>query len=125
MEGSDFSVALTTGQRLRIRAGLPGQEDDADDVMTSTIRTAYGDDGDVIEALARIEDARAILAAANGGKSDAEASSLREALAYWIDLADEVIARPAVAGGFDMGALDDSAGGGVADMIRNAPGGGS
>ncbi|MEE8084044.1 MAG: hypothetical protein V3T46_02375, partial [Alphaproteobacteria bacterium] len=113
-----------TAQRLRILAGLPGEEDDADEVIVSTIRTTHGDDAEVMAALERITSARAQLGAAGGGKSDAETTVMREALAYWIDMIDEVIARPQALGGFEMGALDDS-GGGVAGMIKNAPGGGT
>jgi sulfite reductase (NADPH) hemoprotein beta-component len=113
-----------TAQRLRILASLPGEEDDADEVIISTIRTAHGDDAEVMAALERIVSTRAQLGAADGGKSDADASAMREALAYWIDMVDEVIDRPVGFGGFEMGALDDS-GGAVADMIKNAPGGGS
>jgi sulfite reductase (NADPH) hemoprotein beta-component len=111
-------------QRLRIRAGLPGKETDNDEVRVSALRTAYGDDGEVISALDRILDARNALKAADSGKGDVEAESAREALAYWIDLADEVIGRPVSFGGFDIGSLGDS-GGGVADMIKTAPGGGA
>ncbi len=108
-------------QRLRILASMPGNEDDADDVIVSTIRTAHGADADVIAALDRILSARA---AAKAGKSDTEASVMREALAYWLDMVDEVIDRPQATASFQMGALDDSSGS-VADMIKQAPGGGS
>lgn len=111
-------------QRLRIRAGLPGSEDDADVVVVSTLQTAYAVDGDVLSALQRIRDAQDGVSGATGKPSDAQATALREALAYWIDTADEVISRPVAVTGFQMGALDDSAGG-VADMIKSAPSGGS
>ncbi|MEE8284155.1 MAG: hypothetical protein V3R63_04115, partial [Alphaproteobacteria bacterium] len=88
------------------------------------IRTTHGDDSEVMAALERITSARAQLGAAGGGNPDAETTVMREALAYWIDMTDEVIARPQALGGFEMGALDDS-GGGVAGMIKNAPGGGT
>jgi sulfite reductase (NADPH) hemoprotein beta-component len=113
-----------TAQRLRILASLPGNEDDTDEVIVSTIRTVHGGDAEVMAALDRIISARAQFGAPDGGKRDAEASTMREALAYWIDMVDEVIARPPALGGFEMGALGDS-GGSVADMIKNAPGGGS
>ncbi|HSR55940.1 MAG TPA: nitrite/sulfite reductase, partial [Alphaproteobacteria bacterium] len=119
--GEGFRFAA---QRLRIRAGLPGSEDDADKTVISNLRTAYGNDVDVIESLDRFIGARKAFTAADGGKSDAEATGLREALAYWIDLADEVVARPVATGGFEVGALDDSAGG-VADLIGSSPGAGS
>jgi sulfite reductase (NADPH) hemoprotein beta-component len=100
-------------QRLRIRASLPGEEADTDEQVISTLRAAYGTDADVIAGLDRILTADA--QAKSGG--EAGASSLREALAYWIDLADELVAKPATFGGFEMGALDDS-GGSVADMLK-------
>jgi len=85
-------------QRLRIRAGLPGEETDTDEQVASTLRMAYGAEADVIAALERIDAAR------NG----VVGASLREALAYWIDLAEEQVAKPVSFGGFDMGALGDS-----------------
>ena len=85
-------------QRLRIRAGLPGEETDTDEQVASTLRMAYGAEADVIAALDRIDAAR------NG----VVGASLREALAYWIDLAEEQVAKPVSFGGFDMGALGDS-----------------
>ena len=108
-------------QRLRILGGLPGEEDDPEEVIFSTLRSIHGGDAQVMAGLERIMGAREKLGRGSGGKSDAEAATMREALAYWIDLVDEVIARPAASGGFDIGALSDS-GGGVADMIKNAPG---
>jgi sulfite reductase (NADPH) hemoprotein beta-component len=106
-------------QRLRIRSGMPGSEDDTEEQVLSGVRAAYGTDADVIAGLDRFVEARAAFANASG---EAAAERLREALAYWIDLADEVAARPAPLGGFEMGALDDS-GGAVADLIKGAPGG--
>jgi sulfite reductase beta subunit-like hemoprotein len=100
-------------QRLRIRAALPGEEADTDVQVVSTLRAAYGTDADVIAGLDRILAADA---QANDG-GEAAASSLREALAYWTDLADELVAKPATFGGFEMGALGDS-GGAVADMLK-------
>ena len=47
----------------------------------------------------------------------AAATALREALAYWIDLADDIVAKPVSFGGFEMGALDDS-GGAVSDLLK-------
>ena len=113
--GQGFRFAA---QRLRISAGLPGEEDDGDDQVISTLRTAYGMDADVIAGLDRLLEART--GADRGG--EAAASSLREALAYWIDLADEVVAKPVTFGGFEVGALGDS-GGAVADLLKGAPGG--
>ena len=109
-------------QRLRILAGLAGQDDDSEEVVISTVRAAYGDDDEVIAAIDRLIAARDALVASNGGKGDGETQSAREALAYWIDMVDEVIDRPVALGGFDMAALGDS-GGSVADMIKPAPGG--
>jgi len=111
-------------QRLRIRAGMPGSEDDADGVVISTLRTAHAGDEDVLGGLDRLIAARAAFEGADGKKADADAAALREALAYWIDTADDFISRPVAVPEFQMGALDDS-GGGVADMIKNAPSGGS
>jgi sulfite reductase (NADPH) hemoprotein beta-component len=112
--GEGFRFAA---QRLRIRAAMPGAEDDSDDVVISTLRTAYGDDDEVIKGLDAVVAARA--AAASG--EDAALSTLREALAYWIDLADEVVARPAASGEFNIGAFGDS-GGRLADILKGAPG---
>lgn len=103
-------------QRLRIHAGMPGEEDDPEETVISTLRAAYGADADVIAGLDRV------LAARQAGEGEAAASALREALAYWIDLADEVVARPVAFGGFEMGSLGDS-GGAVSDMLKGAPGG--
>ena len=75
-------------------------------------------------ALDRIIGARDAAAAVNGGNADAETASMRESLAYWIDMVDEVIGRPVVFGGFQMGALGDSEAS-IADMIKPAPGGGA
>jgi sulfite reductase (NADPH) hemoprotein beta-component len=119
--GEGFRYA---SQRLRIRAALPGSEDDADDVVISTLRTVHAGDEDVLGGLDRLLAARTAFAGADGKKADAEATALREALAYWIDTADDIISRPVAVAGFQMGALDDS-GGGVADMIKTAPSGGS
>jgi sulfite reductase (NADPH) hemoprotein beta-component len=104
-------------QRLRIEAGMPGKENDSDDFVVSTIRAFYSEDSDVLAALDRIMAARAQLDAADGSNPDAEASAMREALAYWIDTVDEVFGRTQAFGGFEMGTLDDS-GGVVADMIK-------
>jgi len=119
--GEGFRYA---SQRLRIRAALPGSEDNTDDVVVSTLRTAHAGDEDVLGGLDRLLAARKAFEGADGKKADAEATALREALAYWIDTADDIISRPVAVAGFQMGALDDS-GGGVADMIKTAPSGGS
>jgi len=58
-----------------------------------------------------------ILAALPAGGSEAGATDLREALAYWIDLADDIVARPVAFGGFEMGSLDDS-GGTVSELLK-------
>ena len=100
-------------QRLRIRAGLAGEDDDNEEAVVSTLRTAYGEDGDVIAALDRMLAARDTLKARDGGNGDMEAATARESLAYWIDLADEVIARPVAIAGFDMGSIGSPAGGGA------------
>lgn len=113
--GQGFRFAA---QRLRIHAGLAGEETDGDEQVISTLRTAYGTDADVIAGLDRLLAARA--GAGKGG--EAAASTLREALAYWIDLADDVVAKPVAFGGFEIGTLGDS-GGAVADLIKTAPGG--
>jgi sulfite reductase (NADPH) hemoprotein beta-component len=109
-------------QRLRIHAGLPGEEGDSDEQVTSTLRAAFGTDTDIIAGLERINDALA--GAATGG--EATVATLREALAYWIDLAEEVVGRPVAFGGFDIGALGDSlsdSGGVVSNLLKGGPGG--
>lgn len=105
------------GQRLRIRAGLPGEETDSEDQVISTLRAAYGADADVLAALDRVIAARD--GAALGG--EAALAALREAVAYWIDLAADLVAKPVSFGGFDMAALGDSlsdSGGAVADLLK-------
>ncbi len=104
-------------QRLRIRAAMPGEEDDTDEQVISTLRTAYAGDADVSAGLDRYLAAEQ----ASGAGGEASAGALREALAYWIDLADEVVSKPADFGGFAIGALGDS-GGAVADLLKGSPG---
>jgi sulfite reductase beta subunit-like hemoprotein len=106
--GEGFRYAA---QRLRIQAGLPGEETDSDEQVISTLRTAYACHADVIAGLDRI------LSALPAGGSEAGATDLREALAYWIDLADDIVARPVAFGGFEMGSLDDS-GGTVSELLK-------
>ena len=104
------------GQRLRIRVGLPGEDADSEEQVISSVRTGYsaGKDVDVLAGIDRFLKARADFAAKG---DDVHGSHLREALAYWIDLVEEVIARPVSFGGFDSAALGDG-GSSVADLIK-------
>jgi sulfite reductase (NADPH) hemoprotein beta-component len=108
-----------SAQRLRIRAMMPGAEEDNEETVISTVRTAYFGDAEVIGSLDGFLAAREKLA---GPQADGQFDALREALALWQDTVEGVIARPigaAAAGfpGFGSG-LDDSAGSSVMDMIK-------
>jgi sulfite reductase (ferredoxin) len=104
-----------SAQRLRIRAMMPGAEDDSEDMAISGVRSAYSGDAEVIGALDGYLAARAKLS-----QKDGQIDALREALALWQDTVEDVIAKPVAATGFaGFGAgLDDSAGGSVLDMIK-------
>ncbi len=112
----------SAAQRLRIRAAMPGDESDDDAVVISALRAAHAGDDDVLAALDRILGASA---KADGG-DEAALTELREALAYWTDLAEDLVSKPVSFGGFDMGAfggLSDSAGASVlGDGIKDASG---
>ncbi|MCZ6482131.1 MAG: nitrite/sulfite reductase [Alphaproteobacteria bacterium] len=99
-------------ERLRIRVGLPGTDDDSEELVISTIRGADEDDTGVIDALDGYLETR--VAAEAGG----DPAPYREALALWIDTAAEMMARPVTVEAFDPTAFDKS--GGVMDLIRGS-----
>ena len=99
-------------ERLRIRVGLPGTDDDSEELVISTIRGADEDDTGVIDALDGYLETR--VAAEAGG----DPAPYREALALWIDTAAEMMARPVTVEAFDPTASDKS--GGVMDLIRGS-----
>ncbi|HEY4135312.1 MAG TPA: nitrite/sulfite reductase [Alphaproteobacteria bacterium] len=104
-----------SAQRLRIRAMMPGAEDDSEETVISTVRTAYFGDTEVIETLDRYLATRS-----QAVNADGQLDAQREALALWQDTVEDVIARPVAAAafaGFGSG-LDDSAGSSVLDMIK-------
>jgi sulfite reductase (ferredoxin) len=104
-------------QRLRIRAAMPGTDQDSEDSVISTVRAAFGSDADVIDSLDRFLDAR------NQSRSDGKLDALREALALWLDTVEELIEKPQAAPAFGFGGLSDSLGDGgssVMDLIKGS-----
>ncbi|MGE5539949.1 MAG: nitrite/sulfite reductase [Gemmatimonas sp.] len=104
-------------QRLRIKAGDPGNESDAEDMVLGAIRAYFAHEADVIAALDGFVKARDAAKASHDGLSAVEA--LREALALWLDTVAEVIEKPAIQPAFDPAMLGDG-GGSVAAMLRGS-----
>ena len=104
-------------QRLRIRAAMPGTDDDSEDSVISTIRAAYGSEAEIIDSLDRF------LAARNQSRADGAVDALREALMLWIDTVEDLVAKPQAAPAFGFGGLSDSlgdSGGSVMDLIKGS-----
>ena len=104
-----------SAQRLRIRAMLPGAEDDTEEQILSAVRGASVGEPEVAEAIDAYLAARAKL----DGK-DGSLDALREALASFQDLVEDLVGKPIAAPAFPgLGSgLDDSAGSSVLDMIK-------
>jgi sulfite reductase (NADPH) hemoprotein beta-component len=104
-------------QRLRIRAAMPGTDEDSEDSVISTLRAAYGSEAEIIDALDRF------LAARNEARADGAVDALREALMLWIDTVEDLVAKPQAAPAFGFGGLSDSlgdSGGSVLDLIKGS-----
>lgn len=106
-------------QRLRIRIGMPGEVEDGEDVILSTLRAGFAGDEDLMAGLNRFLAARE--AAARESAGDGTDEALREALATWIDLVEESLARPAPSWEMPSALLEDEndGGGAVAALMRD------
>lgn len=113
-------------QRLRIKASVPGAEDDSEEMVLSGVRAFFVDEPEVAATLDRVLAARAKAQGAQGvqgvlgsGDGTAALDALREALALWIDTVAEVVEKAASQPAFNPGLLGDSEGS-VAAMLRGS-----
>jgi sulfite reductase (NADPH) hemoprotein beta-component len=107
-------------QRLRIRAMLPGSDEDTEEQIVSAVRGVSAGEPEVGEAIDAYLAARAKLDGPERANKDGSLDALREALASWQDLVEDLVGKPIAAAAFaSLGSgLDDSAGSSVLDMIK-------